>query len=331
MHPVLRQMRPAPTQPSPLEYQDEGEGIARLHPDLDKHPRVALKKDASEAYVPRQNLARDDEGAYGEGERDMRLKAGREIRLPEDRHVTDMDFEIPDTGAPVRPAHAHLEAASLVTAYEQTVKEERNFQRSFNNHVRTMLTREEVPIGLMHLWDFMESFISNPSSKSLTAQLFLIVQHARDDGVFKEGLLNIAEPEGRWVVDLVNVLQAIVVQEHRLPLAEKVAAINYAAMSLGRFYARKIYDSVYVPLDKEVKITTFYMRMILKTLSLSNDIGIYRNEKMQRVAAASRSRELSDVELMRHLRRALTDHEAGADARLPVLEEEEDEGEDEDY
>lgn len=335
MHPVLRQMKPAPKadyvsssaspEASEFDYQEEGEGIARLNPDLNKHPRVALKKDSSEAYVPRQNLVREDEGAYGEGVRDMRLRAGRDIRLPPNKHVTDEDFEIPETGAPVRPARAHLEAASLVTAYEQTVKEERNYQKSFNNHVRTLLTREEVPIGLMHLWDFIEAYLTNPRSKSLTAQLFLIVQHSRDDGVYKEALLNIAEPDGRWLVDLVNVLQSIVVQEHQLPLAEKVAAINYAAMSLGSFYARKIYNSPFVPLDKEVKVTTFYMRMTLKTLTLSNDIGIYRNEKMQRVVAASRARELSDVELMRHLQRALTNREGevdGAVARLPPLEEE---------
>lgn len=330
MHPVLRQMKPAPKPdyaPAPsaaasmMDDYEEGEGIARLNPDLHKHPRVALKKDTSEAYVPRQNLARDEPGAYGEGERDMRLRAGREIRLPRDHHVTDDDFEIPESGAPVRPAHAHLEAASLVTAYEQTVKEERNFQHSFNNHVRTLLTREEVTVGLMHLWDFMEAYLTNPRSKALTAQLFLIVQHARDDGVYKDALLNIAEPEGRWLVDLVNVLQAIVVQEHQLPLSEKVAAINYATMSLGRFYARKIYESPYVPMDKEVKITTFYMRMVLKTLTLSNDIGIYRNEKMQRVMAASRGRELGDAELLRHLRRALTDHESAAEGRLAPLEE----------
>ncbi|ARE31882.1 52 kDa protein [red squirrel adenovirus 1] len=319
MHPVLRQMKPLPkndshhsaivtasnTEPESL-LPDEGEGIARLTTDPERHPRVAIKKDASEAYIPRANLARDNEGEYPEGIRDLRLKAGREIRLPRDYKVTDDDFEVPESGAPISQARAHLEAASLATAYQQTVKEERNFQESFNNHVRTLLSREEVCIGLMHLWDFVEAFLTNPRSKSLTAQLFLIVSHARDDGIFKESLLNIAEPEGRWLLDLINVLQSIIVQEHNLPLSEKVAAVNYAAMSLGRFYARKIYDSPFVPLDKEVKVTTFYMRMILKILTLSDDIGIYRNERMQRVVSSGRTRELSDVELMRHLRRALT-------------------------
>lgn len=346
MHPVLRQMKPAPaaiaaagpssSSRNPLSLQEdfaeEGEGIARLSPDPSRHPRVALKKDSSEAYVPRQNLARDDMGAYGEGERDLRLRAGREIRLPQERHVTEEDFEIPERGAPVRPAQAHLEAASLVTAYEQTVKEERNFQRSFNHHVRTLLTREEVTVGLMHLWDFIEAYLSNPRSKALTAQLFLIVQHARDDGVYKEALLNVAEPEGRWLVDLVNVLQSIVVQEHQLPLSEKVAAVNYAAMSLGRFYARKIYDSPFVPMDKEVKITTFYMRMVLKTLTLSDDIGVYRNERMQRVVSTTRGRELSDSELLRHLRRALTDREGASESGSGLsLAEEEDDGEEDEY
>lgn len=343
MHPVLRQMKPAPSSdygpgavggaPASLLDYEEGEGIARVTSasasDPEKHPRVALKKDSSEAYVPRQNLARDDPGAYGEGERDRRLRAGKEIRLPRDRFVSEEDFEIPEEGVAVRPARAHIEAADLVTAYEQTVKEERNFQRSFNHHVRTLLTREEVTVGLMHLWDFIEAYQAHPSSKSLTAQLFLIAQHARDDGVFKEALLNIADPEGRWLVDLVNVLQSIVVQEHRLPLTEKVAAVNYSAMSLGRFYACKIYDSPFVPLDKEVKVTTFYMRMILKTLTLSDDIGMYRNERMQRVVSTGRAREWSDAELLRHLRRALTADPEGAslDPRLEDVQEEEDESE----
>lgn len=313
MHPVLRQMKPFPKSDMMIEpdlnLPDEGEGIARLTADPDKHPRVALKKDMSEAYVPRSNLARDDPEEYGEGVRDFRLRAGRDMLLPKNRQLKEEDFELPAEGAAVSPARAHMEAASLATAYQQTVKEERSFQHSFNNHVRTLLTREEVCIGLMHLWDFVESYVSNPQSKTLTAQLFLIVQHARDDGIFKESLLNIAEPEGKWLLDLINVLQSIAVQEHNLPLGEKVAAVNYAAMSLGRFYARKIYNSPFVPLDKEVKITTFYMRMILKVLTLSDDLGIYRNERMQRIVSTSRTKEMSDLELMRHLKRALMSDE----------------------
>lgn len=328
MHPVLRQMKPRPKNEhflplvaSPdVDVPEEGEGIARLTSDPDKHPRVTIKKDSSEAFIPKSNLARDDDGKYAEFHRDLKIRSGRDMDIDSEYQITDEDFNIPSKGAPISNARAHLEAASLASSYQQTVRDERNFQESFNNHVRTLLTRAEVTTGLLHLWDFMESFVSNPRSKSLTAQLFLIVQHSRDDGIFKESLLNIAEPDGKWLFDLINVLQSIVVQEHNLPLSEKVAAINYASMSLGRFYARKIYDSPFVPLDKEVKVTTFYMRMILKILTLADDLGIYRNERMERVVSAGRSRELSDVELMKHLRRALTSSDAHQ-----VMEEDDDE------
>src|SRR2546421_6538574 len=36
------------------------------------------------------------------------------------------------------------------------------FRSSFNNHVRTLVAREEVAIGLMHLWDFVSALEQNP-------------------------------------------------------------------------------------------------------------------------------------------------------------------------
>lgn len=343
MHPVLRQMRPSRgAREEELEAQEEeargggvagpaleleeGEGLARLGAGVpERHPRVQLARDQRQAYVPPQNLFRDRSGEEAEEMRDCRFRAGRELRagLERDRLLRPEDFE-PEERNGISPARAHVSAANLVTAYEQTVNEERSFQKSFNNHVRTLVAREEVAIGLMHLWDFVEAFVHNPSSKPLTAQLFLIVQHSRDNEIFRDALLNIAEPEGRWLLDLINILQSIVVQERALSLAEKVAAINYSMLSLGKFYARKIYKSPFVPIDKEVKIDSFYMRMALKVLTLSDDLGVYRNDRIHKAVSASRRRELSDRELMLSLRRALSgagDEEresyfdAGADLR----------------
>ncbi|AEK98449.1 52K [Titi monkey adenovirus ECC-2011] len=351
MHPVLRQMKPPATAtasypPPPTTAQaavasgagaaaagggeltggrrvpegllDEGEGLARLGAhDPERHPRVQLKRDTREAYVPRRNAFREREGQEPEEMRDLRFRAGRELHdLDRERVLRSEDFEVdPRTG--VSPARAHVEAANLVSAYEETVKQEMNFQKSFNNHVRTLIAREEVAIGLMHLWDFVEAFVSNPNSKPLTAQLLLIVQHSRDNEVFREALLNIAEPEGRWLLDLINILQSIVVQERSLSLGEKVAAINYSMLSLGKHYARKIYKSPFVPIDKEVKIDSFYMRMALKVLTLSDDLGVYRNDRIHKAVSASRRRELSDRELMHCLHRALTSH---GDERLEAEE-----------
>lgn len=42
------------------------------------------------------------------------------------------------------------------------MNQEINFQKSFNNHVRTLVAREEVAIGLMHLWDFVSALEQNP-------------------------------------------------------------------------------------------------------------------------------------------------------------------------
>lgn len=344
MHPVLRQMRPHPPPqqqqppppqqpallPPPQQQQlpattaaaavsgagqsqydlalEEGEGLARLGASSpERHPRVQMKRDAREAYVPKQNLFRDRSGEEPEEMRAARFHAGRELRrgLDRKRVLRDEDFEADElTG--ISPARAHVAAANLVTAYEQTVKEESNFQKSFNNHVRTLIAREEVTLGLMHLWDLLEAIVQNPTSKPLTAQLFLVVQHSRDNETFREALLNITEPEGRWLLDLVNILQSIVVQERGLPLSEKLAAINFSVLSLGKYYARKIYKTPYVPIDKEVKIDGFYMRMTLKVLTLSDDLGVYRNDRMHRAVSASRRRELSDQELMHSLQRALT-------------------------
>uniref|UniRef100_A0AAU6S563 Packaging protein 3 n=1 Tax=Rhinolophus ferrumequinum adenovirus TaxID=3140013 RepID=A0AAU6S563_9ADEN len=326
MHPVLRQMKPpAPTEPSMSSGRglsaavsalpdppEEGEGIARVvSGGPDRHPRVQVKRDASEAYVPRQNVLRDHPGTEGEACRDLRFRAGREMRLPSKRVIRDVDFEY-DAETGISPARAHLEAASLATAYEQTAKEEANYQKSFNNNVRVLVSREEVTIGLMHLWDFTEAYVTNPSSKTLTAQLFLIAQHCRDDGIFKESLLALAEPESQWLVDLINILQSIIVQERSMRIPEKVAAINYSLISLSKHYARQLFKTAYVPLDKEVKIQTFYMRTTIKILALSDDLGIYRNERIQRVVSSSRRRELSDRELMFNLRRTLAT--SGADS-----------------
>lgn len=324
MHPVLRQMRPqsrAPTPSGPIALGgsgepeepptlelEEGEGLARLGAHSpERHPRVQLTRDSRAAFVPRQNMFRDNSGQEAEEMRDCRFRAGRELRcgLNRERLLREEDFE-PDERSGISPARAHVSAANLVSAYEQTVTEERNFQKSFNNHVRTLIAREEVAIGLMHLWDFVEAYVHNPASKPLTAQLFLIVQHSRDNETFRDAMLNIAEPQGRWLLDLINILQSIVVQERSLSLADKVAAVNYSMLSLGKFYARKIYKSPYVPIDKEVKIDSFYMRMALKVLTLSDDLGVYRNDRIHKAVSASRRRELSDKELMHSLQRALT-------------------------
>ncbi|ART33365.1 52k protein [Deer mastadenovirus B] len=323
MHPALRQMKPRPAAapaaaatapvatgapPAPPGAEcGEGEGLARLHAHPDNHPRVCVKRDAAEAYIPRENLFRDRSGEEPEGSRDLKYKAGRQLRtgMPRKRVLTEGDFEV-DERSGISSAKAHMEAADLVRAYEQTVKQEANFQKSFNNHVRTLISREETTLGLMHLWDFAEAYSQNPASKTLTAQLFLIVQHLQDEGIFREAFLSIAEPEGRWMLDLLNILQSIVVQERQLSLPEKVAAVNYSVVTLGKHYARKIFKSPFVPLDKEVKISTFYMRAVLKVLSLSYDLGMYRNEKVEKLASIGRRREMSDAELLFNLRRALT-------------------------
>lgn len=294
-----------------------------------------MKRDAAEAYVPARNVLRDEgdesrltlAGEEGEGMRHLKYTAGKALQghINSRRELEPDDFEVdPQNG--ISPARAHMAAADLVTAYEQTVKEESNFQKKFNNNVRTLLSRQETTYGLMHLWDFISAFLDNPASKALTAQLFLIVQHSRDDGVLRETLLNIADPSSRWLVDLVNVLQSIVVQERSLSLAARVAAINYAVISLSKHYARKIFNTPFVPLDKEAKISTFYMRCVIKLLVLSDDLGMYRNEKMQRVVSSSRHREMMDHELMFNLRRALAgDYE---EEEVGGLEGEEDEYED---
>lgn len=297
---------------------EEGEGLARVvSGGPERHPRVQVKRDASEAYVPKQNMLRDHPGTEGEEMRDVRYRSGREMRVPRKRVLRDVDFEH-EPGTGISPARAHLEAANLATAYEQTAKEEANYQKSFNNNVRVLVSREEVTIGLMHLWDFTEAYITNPSSKTLTAQLFLIAQHSRDEGIFKESLLSLAEPESQWLVDLINILQSIIVQERGMRIPEKVAAINYSLISLAKHYARQLFKTSYVPLDKEVKIQTFYMRTVIKILALSDDLGIYRNERIQRVVSSSRRRELSDRELMFNLRRTLAASGADAEQRAAL-------------
>lgn len=306
MHPVLRQMKPLPASAARAEV--ESEGLARLQGGAapETHPRVQMKQEAAEAFIPSRNVFRDNEGEEAEGMRHLKYESGRALREnhPPKKILEEADF-IKNNITGVSPAEAHLKAADLVTAYEQTVKEEVNFQTSFNNNVRTLIAREEVTIGLMHLWDFVEAFLANPVSKALTAQLFLIVQHCRDEGVLRESLLNIAEPESRWLVDLLNILQTIIVQERGLGLGEKVAAINYSVITLSKHYARKIFNSVFVPIDKEAKINTFYMRTVIKLLVLCDDLGMYRNEKIERAVSGARQREYNDRELMHKLRQVL--------------------------
>lgn len=236
--------------------------------------------------------------------RDLRYRSGRMLDVSKNRQLREEDFEV-DRTLGFSPARAQIAGADLVTSYEQTAREEANFQKTFNNTVRTLVAREEVVMGLMHLWDFVEAYVGNPASRSLTAQLLLIGQHIKMDGIFRETMLNISEPESKWLVDLINILHSIIVQERSLQISEKVAAINYSVITLSKFYARKIFKTPFVPLDKEIKIETFYMRMVAKILVLCDDLGIYRNERIERVVSCSRRRELSDAELMYSLRRAL--------------------------
>lgn len=322
---------------------DEGEGLARPLPPtrsdaeleraVARHPRVAMKRDTMHSAVAPDNLFREDlsEGLGDrEGMRDLQYRAGHEMvasGLDSERVLSGYDFEQPLEGgaAGPSPGHAHVRAADLATAYQQTVKQERSFQQTFNNTLRTLLAREETRVGLMHLWDFAQALRDNPQSRALTAQLFLITQHCRDEGVFREALLGLAEPESRWLFDLLDILQSIVVQEQRLSLEERVAAINYAVLTLGKFYARRVYRTRFVPLDKEVKVDTFYMRMVLKALVLSEELGAYRNARLERQVGGGRDRrEMTDAELMQRLRETLRDERrwaevAGGGTSLPAL------------
>lgn len=332
MHPVLRQMKSCGGAPlmAPDRLEAETEGFARLNggTNPEAHPRVQLKKDAAESYVPNSNILRDNEGTEGEGLRHVKFQSGQVLREshPSQKVLSEKDFERDEHNG-ISIASAHLKAADMITAYEQTVKEEVNFQTSFNNHVRTLAARQEVTLGLMHLWDFISAYLSNQSSKALTAQLFLVIQHCRDEGTLKDGLLNIADPENKWLVDLINILQTIIVQEQTLSLSEKVAAINYSLLALSKHYAKKVFNTVFPPIDKEVKIHTFYMRNVIKILVLCDDLGMYRNERIERVISGVRKRELSDRELMFNLRRAMTqdneddeyDEEDLAPTRAPKL------------
>ncbi|QIZ64186.1 52/55 kDa [Guinea pig adenovirus] len=287
----------------------EGEGLARLYCDPETHPRCVMKRDGCVAAVPQKNVLRDacdpPGGSEAEDLRHARYAAGRDIALDPESVIRDDDF-VPCDRSGISRARAQLQAADLKTAFEQTVRQESNFQRSFNATVRGIVSRDDVLVGLMHLWDFVEAYVGNPTSKALNAQLFLIAQHSRDEGLFREALLNICDRESKWLLDLINVLQTIVVQERHLSAAEKVAAVNYSVITLAKHYARRIYQSPYVPLDKELKIATFYMRMVLKILTLADDLGVYRNERMQRVVGLSRRRELSDAQLLCELRRCFS-------------------------
>ena len=300
--------------PDPAAPVDEGEGLARIRGyDPDTHPRAQLKKDSFVSGLPTDNVLRDDY-TEGRGEasaaRDLSFRAGRELSrdINSERVLRSEDFERDPNDMRVGPSvgHAHVRAADLVTAYQQTVKQERNFQRTFNSTVRTLLAREETTIGLLHLWDFASALVENPQSKPLTAQLFLVAQHCRDEGVFREALLGLAEPDSRWLFDLLDILQSIVVQDRSMSLDGKVAAINYAVLTLGKHYARRIFRSRFVPLDQEVKVDTFYMRMVLKVLVLAEELGAYRNERLERQIGSGRARrELTDAELLQQLKDSL--------------------------
>ncbi|AAB53752.1 52K [Murine mastadenovirus A] len=350
MHPVLRQMlpskQPGPSTPSdPAWIPPEGEGIARQLPataaeggrdPVACHPRVQLQQDMSESFVPAQNVLREDHSqgrGEPEGSRHLRFQAGQHLHLNPDTVLSGKDFDPSEESMAAGPAlskgHAHVRAADLLTAYEQTVRQEQNFQQTFNNTIRCLLAREETTWGLMHLWDFAQALQRGPESPALRAQLFLVAQHCRDEGVFRESILNLGASESRWLLDLINLLQSIVVQERRLALEDKVAAINYAVLSLGKHYARKIFRTAFVPVDKELKITTFYMRMVKKALVLAQELGVYRNVRLQRVVSAQRKKEMSDQELMQQLRWALTDRsEEEKTLALPAAEsEDEEEGE----
>lgn len=178
MHPVLRQMLPS-KQLSPCAPRDmawmppEGEGIARQLPASTAeggrdpaacHPRVQLEQDMAESFVPPQNVLREDH-SQGQGEpenaKHLRFAAGRHMQLDPNTVLTGKDFEATEGNVAAGPAlsrgHAHVRAADMLTAYEQTVRQEQNFQQAFNNTIRTLLARDETTWGLMHLWDFAQA------------------------------------------------------------------------------------------------------------------------------------------------------------------------------
>ncbi|AAA84973.1 52K [Ovine adenovirus 7] len=287
MHPILQNLRSSLETPdlssnspgtSNKNEKDEFEpavGISSKPSDEFNMRRSQRDDNLPKSQIPVVDILHDKNPKMAE-ERDLMYKSSACIKLDDSKQLkTDMfrpDF------AGTSPAQRHIEAAELKRNGSYTRSLEQWTHDSFISHVKQLLSRPFISLGITYLDDFLQTYLDHTESSSLNFQLFTLINHCSEN-TLKRILKHISKKNeknqyvNQWLIDLITCIYLIIRDEQNV--TEQVNALLVTSNHLALHFAKKATGGFYPTADKLAKTHIFFKRIILGILSLAESIGCY--------------------------------------------------------
>lgn len=319
MHPILQNLRSSVESPGDIKNDHiHSVGIASRNDDEANLRRAQRDDNLPSAQVPVVDIFRDPGPKMAE-ERDLTFKASKSIHLDTDKKLKTEMFEpdLPGTSE----AQRHIEASEILRNGQYTRSLEQWSHDNFIKNAKYLLLRSGISLGVTYLDDFLQTYIDNPLSTELVAQLVNLQLHC-DEPVLKRVLGDISKRDShgkflnQWLVDLISCIYMIIRDEQTI--SQRLSAILTCSNHLALYFAKKASGGFYPTADKLAKTHTYFRRIILAILRLAENVGSYKRNCVppQPFKKSKVEVEPSDESYMFSLRGAL---------EQPDSEEEEDE------
>ncbi|AFV70636.1 52K [Bovine adenovirus 6] len=324
MHPILQNFRTSMEDSANVnnssgtsELNEDNEkvlnvGIASKH-DEEANLRESQRNDrVPKAKIPKIDVFRDEEPRMAE-ERDLIYNSSKYINLDMDKKLEPDMFraDFPGTNS----AQRHIEAAEIHRNGNYTRDLEQWTHDTFVSHVKQLLQRPNLSLGITYLDDFLQTYLEHPNSSELTFQLITLLSHTTEP-TLRRLLSNVSQKDVKgnlkqqWLIDLITCLYLIVRDEQNL--VERLSAILTTSNHLALYFSKKASGGFYPTADKLAKTHIYFKRIILAILSLADNIGSYnRNTQSRRPLKKTKlNLEPSDDSYMFSLKGALENPES---------------------
>lgn len=241
---------------------------------------------------PATDIFRDDNPKMAE-ERDLLFNSGKVMKVDSKRVLEPKDF-VPDMVGS-NAAQRHMQAAEIKRNASHTMDLEMWSHDTFINTCRQLLVKPSTKLGLLYLSDFIHNYLDHPPKHELAVQMVAIQQHVQS-GSLRRLLVRIADKNSNgdlvngWLVDLIDVLEMIVEEEHSLK--GQLSAIGVTCNKLSLHFAKKACGGHYPTADKLAKTGMYFKRIIVQVLVLADSLGCYERNTVARLPVKKSKREI---------------------------------------
>ncbi|ASU50472.1 52K [Odocoileus adenovirus 1] len=282
-------------------------GIASINDEEASLRRNQRDDRLPKAKIPITDIFHDEEPKMAE-ERDLMYNASKYIKIDTQKKLNPESFkpDFPSSNAAAR----HIEAAELYRNGCHTRDLEKWTYDTFISHVKQLICRPNISLGLTYLDDFIQTYIELNNHSELMYQLIAILNHITEP-TLKRLISNIAQKDKKgaltqqWLIDLITCLYLIFRDEQTV--SEKLSALLTVSNHLALYFAKKASGGFYPTADKLAKTHIYFKRIILALLVLADNISAYKvNTASHRTLKRSKiTLEPSDESYMFSLKGAL--------------------------